>query len=93
MIHLYTTRHYRHDTYKILCTRENLSIPIQEVRNRITTVPDVVTCTACLDILIPKFEAKLQKMHINRMVAAKESGEAIVSPTVEVPINSGDITL
>jgi hypothetical protein len=89
MMHLYTTRHYRNDTVKLLCTRENVTA----TRDTVTTVPENVTCSKCLDVLIPKFETKLQKMKINRMIEAKESGEAVVSPNCEVPITSGDATL
>lgn len=61
MIHLYTTRHFRNDTVKLLCSKAN----VVGTQDSVTTVPDNVTCPKCLEILIPKFESKLAKMRAN----------------------------
>lgn len=69
MIHLYTAKQGRWRAapqevqYKLLCTNQYVS---GGGSDSFLTVPGRITCPACLDILIPKQEALLERMKETR---------------------------
>jgi hypothetical protein len=63
MIHYYRTKKYRGPTFQLLCTDEWVPY-MNSVERSFTSVPHIVTCPACLLILIPKAEEKLTKMKL-----------------------------
>lgn len=73
MMHLYTIRKYGVEEYKVLCTGEwkqpedymRRSTYGAEKQVNFTTVPSKVTCPDCLEKIIAKKRAELEKMEHN----------------------------
>lgn len=70
MIHLYTNKHYRNGTVKLLCSGECIAWNHQ--MGGVTTVHHNVTCPKCLDMLIPKAQEKLDRMKRSREMNHQE---------------------
>lgn len=64
MKHFYTSKTWSKGHYKILCTGARQEFNKGDVQP--VAVPHNTTCPKCLDILIPKEEAKVQKMRDTR---------------------------
>lgn len=65
MIHLYRVRNYRKDTFKILCTREDIKTP-DLTHATVTSSARQVTCPGCIDVVLPYYENILATLKRNR---------------------------
>lgn len=84
MVHLYTSKKYNDEEFKVFCTGEWVVDTERAVAlvgkwgstyrpKHFTSVHHNVTCPACLDILIPKKERELAKMVEARNQSKKET--------------------
>lgn len=72
MTHAYTCRKYHKPRFKILCSKQWVDgRPTKQTWRKepetyvmVTTSPSKVTCPKCLEIIIPREEAKLEKLKI-----------------------------
>jgi hypothetical protein len=60
MVHFYTSSWYTDGSYLLLCSKKR--VPRDQLGAKPLSVPNGVTCPECLDILIPREEAKLNRM-------------------------------
>lgn len=80
--HLYVSRNWAKETFKILCTRQWLATEavVRTPRGKgrmmaeVTTVATNVTCRDCLEIIVPKERAKLERLE----ATLKAGREAVI---------------